>query len=152
MTQAQLRQEEQDIFKTVFMPGFLLLLGYLLLAAAVGPPFGLAWKAAYSGTFCVVLFLLLRRVLRRWSLTRDERTKFWEGFLAGSATFFVAAASIAGAPLIGGSPNPPVGLIWILVGFFVFGYSGGYVSSGRFWVAVHEAREWRAEYGKGPRP
>ena len=152
MTPPDMWQQDRDLFTAVIMPGFLLLLGYLIVEGTVGSSFGFAWKAAYSVVLAVVLFLLLRRVLRRWGLTRDERTKFWEGFLAGSMTFFVAAAAIAGAPLVGGSPDPPFDLIWILVGFFVFGYSGGYVSSRMFWAAVHEALEWRSEYGKGPRP
>jgi len=122
----------------VFMPGFLLFLGYLILEARVGPFFGFTWKAAYSIVFGVALFFLIRRVLRRWELTADERTKFVEGFLAGSMTFSLAAA-IGFAPLINGSPNPAFDSIWIPVGLFVFGFSGGYMYSG-LWLARPDSR------------
>src|SRR5207244_1476491 len=76
MARGGLRQQDRDVFAMVFMPGFLLFLGYLILEARVGPFFGFTWKAAYSSVFGVALFFLIRRVLRRWELTADERTKF----------------------------------------------------------------------------
>ena len=138
MARVGLRQQDRDVFVKIFMPAFLFFLGYFTLEATVGPLFGFMWKAAYSSVFGVALFFLLHRVLRRWELTADERAKFVEGFLAGSMTFSVAAA-IAFAPLISGSPNPAFDTIWIPVGLFVFGFSGGYMYSG-LWLALPDTR------------
>ena len=116
---ANQQRPDRDVLQLVIVPGFLLLIAYIFFESPATAAIGWLWKFGYAvGLFFMVSYLI-RKLLLKWRLSRTERVKFVEGFLAGAFTSFIGLGAML-----------PIDPVWVAVSTLVFGFSFGYYFGG----------------------
>ena len=110
---------DRDVLNLVIIPGFFLIILYLLFDISATVAMGWIWKFGYAIDLFFVISYLIRRLLLKWRLSRAERVKLVEGFFAGAFTSFIGIGAMS-----------PIDPIWIAVSALVFGFSFGYFFGG----------------------
>src|SRR5436190_5811934 len=98
------QRPDRDVLNLVIIPGFFLIILYLLFDSSATVAMGWPWKFGYAIGLFLVISYLIRRLLLKWRLSRAERVKLVEGFFTATLTTFIAKAAM--------SPTDPV---WIAV-------------------------------------
>ena len=113
------QRPDRDVLNLVIIPGFFLIILYLLFDSSATVAMGWPWKFGYAIGLFLVISYLIRRLLLKWRLSRAERVKLVEGFFAGAFTSFIGIGAMS-----------PIDPIWIAVSALVFGFSFGYFFGG----------------------
>src|SRR5213595_858588 len=94
---ANQQRPDWDVLQLVIVPGFLLLIAYIFFESPATAAIGWLWKFGYAvGLFFMVSYLI-RKLLLKWRLSRTERVKFVEGFLAGYSLAYIEGTEDVGA-------------------------------------------------------